>query len=98
MILLLFKHKARMNTSPMPSIRRFVVAGALACLAIGAFIAQPKVTAPTAGKPPSLTLTTPNPPPPGTEGQTTVTVTPGPEPLYTLFTSGEVVGYIEPCG
>ena len=97
MILGLAKHTAMMNTIPMPRIRRLAIAAALACLAIGAFVAQPKVTLPGPGKPPELTLTTPNPT--ATEGEgATVKVTPGPEPWYTLFTSGEVVGYIEPCG
>jgi hypothetical protein len=27
-----------------------------------------------------------------------VTVAPGPEPWYTVFTTGEVIGFIEPCG
>ena len=79
-------------------LRRLTVIAALACLAIGAFVAQPKLTAPTPGKPPSMTLTTTNQPSPTTEGQPTAKVTPGPEPWYTLFTTGEVVGYIEPCG
>ena len=72
---------------------------ALAGLAVGAYVAQPKIAPAAPGKPPSMTLTTPNPPAPTAEdGQATVHVTPGPEPLYTLFTTGEVVGYIEPCG
>ena len=55
------------------------------------------VVAPGGGKPPSMTLTVPNQPP-SPDGAPTVVVTPGPEPWYTLFASGEVVGYIEPCG
>ena len=70
----------------------------LACLAVGAFVAQPKLTVPAPGKPPSMTIAIPNQPSPTAEGQPTVTVTSGPEPWYTLFTTGEVVGYIEPCG
>ena len=35
--------------------------------------------------------------PPAPEG-TAVTVAPAPEPWYTVFGTGEVVGYIEPCG
>ena len=82
-----------------PHVRRTLVFVALAGLAVGAFVAQPKLAPPAPGKPPSMTLTTPNPQAPtGEDGQATVTVTPGPEPLYTLFTTGEVVGYIEPCG
>ena len=27
-----------------------------------------------------------------------VTVIPSPDPLYTVFATGDVVGYIEPCG
>jgi hypothetical protein len=98
MISSLAKHTARMMTIQMPRIRRILIAAALTGLAIGAFVAQPKVTLPGGGKPPELTLTTPNQAPPTTEGEVTARVTPGPEPWYTLFTSGEVVGYIEPCG
>lgn len=86
-----------MNSTVTPHLARLAIPAILACLAIGAFVAQPKIT-PAPGKPPALTLTMPNQPPPSTEGQVTATVTPGPEPWYTLFTSGEVVGYIEPCG
>ena len=96
MILPLAKHTPRMRTILRSHLRRLLVTAALACLAVGAFIAQPKLTAPIPGKPPSMTLTdlnAPGPPP-----QTSATVTPGPEPWYTLFTTGEVVGYIEPCG
>ena len=67
----------------------------LGLLAAGVALTQPKVTLPKAGKPPGLTLTTAPQPPPADGG---ATVTPGPEPLYTLFATGEVVGYIEPCG
>ena len=87
-----------MRTILRPHLRRPLVTAALACLAIGAFVAQPKLTAPAPGTPPSMTLTTPNAPSPTAEGQSNVVVTPGPEPWYTLFTTGEVVGYIEPCG
>jgi len=87
-----------MNTTLNTRIRRITIGALLACLAIGGFVAQPKITAPVPGKPPSLTLTAPNAPPPTTEGEATVKVVPGPEPWYTLFTTGEVVGYIEPCG
>ena len=34
---------------------------------------------------------------PATEGDA-VTVPPGPDPWYSLFSTGEVIGYIEPCG
>jgi hypothetical protein len=36
-------------------------------------------------------------PEPGKASQP-VTVAPGPEPWYTVFGTGEVIGYIEPCG
>lgn len=80
-------------------IRRFAIAAVLAGLAVGAFIAQPKVVAPGGGKPPTITLDVPNAATPSQAlGSATAKVTPGPEPWYTLFTTGEVVGYIEPCG
>ena len=31
-------------------------------------------------------------------GEGSVTVLPGPDPWYTVFGTGEVIGFIEPCG
>lgn len=81
-----------------PRLRRLVIAAALVCAALGVFAAQPKTPRPDPSAPFKLTLPQPNPPPPALDAQGSVTVTPGPEPWYTLFASGEVVGYIEPCG
>jgi hypothetical protein len=76
-------------------LRLVIFAVALGLLAAGVAVTQPKVALPKAGKLPEATLTTPLQPPPAEGG---ATVTPGPEPWYTLFATGEVVGYIEPCG
>jgi hypothetical protein len=32
------------------------------------------------------------------DAEAPATVVPGPDPLYTVFATGDVVGYIEPCG
>lgn len=61
--------------------------------AVAGLSAQPKV--PITDKPasvPTVSIT------PGLPGEGVVTVSPGPEPWYTVFGTGEVVGFIEPCG
>ena len=75
------------------------VAIVVAMLACGALMAQPTIplrpAGPQAGKPPQMVVPTAPPP---TGDTTPVTVPPGPDPWYTLFGTGEVIGYIEPCG
>ena len=73
----------------------------LASLAIGGFafyaaIAQQKLNLPVEQKPgePKKVLLPEGPPAEGAM----MSVVPGPEPWYTVFGTGEVVGYIEPCG
>ena len=59
-------------------------------------IGQPKLEAPKpAGQLPTMTIPEGQVNNPGTPP---VTVQPGPEPWFTLFGTGEVIGYIEPCG
>jgi len=81
--------------------RRVVLVGfglaALAALAGRTLVAQPQKIAPPAqaGRPPKMAV------PPGLAAPPSigaVVVTPSPEPWYTVFATGEVVGYIEPCG
>jgi len=65
-------------------------------LAIPALLAQQRLNLPiqqTPGQPKKMVL----PEAPPAEG-IAVHVVPGPEPWYTIFSTGEVVGYIEPCG
>jgi len=47
------------------------------------------------GRPPQMVV--PQTPPP-TGDAAPISIVPGPDPWYTLFATGEVVGYIEPCG
>ena len=69
---------------------------AVSILSASFALGQPKIEAPkTPGPLPTVTLPTgqvnsPEAPP--------VTIQPGPEPWFTIFGTGEVVGYIEPCG
>jgi hypothetical protein len=76
---------------------RFLLFGLLfAVLAIYAPLAQQKLNLPIQqepGQPKKVVL--PEAPVPET---VTAAVVPGPEPWYTVFGTGEVVGYIEPCG
>ena len=70
---------------------------ALALAAGGVAAGQPTVTVrQEPGKPPQVVLPVTPPPPQGEPPS--ATVTPGPDPWYTVFGTGEVVGYIEPCG
>ena len=73
-------------------------------------LAQQKIPLPAPAGTEATTATTPAPQEPGQlkkmvlpeaaagPGGGAVVVTPGPEPWYTVFGTGEVVGYIEPCG
>lgn len=73
----------------------------LTAVILGAAFAQTQAPIPVGppktvpGKPPQMAL--PMTPPPTSEAKE-VTVPPGPDPWYTTFCTGEVVGYIEPCG
>src|SRR5881409_3205814 len=80
--------------------RRFalVLLGLIVLGAAGLF-AQPKLQTtspgapgapPAPSAPPKLSVAAPQ------GGQ--IAVPPGPEPWYTVFGTGEVIGYIEPCG
>ena len=76
-----------------------LVAMVLGLLACGELMAQPTIPVRPAeqlpGRPKQMVVPTAPPP----TGETApVTVPAGPDPWYTLFGTGEVIGYIEPCG
>ena len=79
--------------------RAVLVAASLLALAVTGLFAQPKVPV---GEQPAP-APQPAPPkipvgPPPQAGEASVKVAPGPEPWYTVFGTGEAIGYIEPCG
>ena len=77
----------------MPESMRALTAGlAAGVLAIAGAWAQPSVqiqNPPSAAPTVNINANAVMPP---------VTVAAGPEPWYTIFATGEVIGFIEPCG
>ena len=77
-------------------VRKMLTGLVLGLLAMYVALAQQKLTLPiqqTPGQPKKMVLAEAPP----LEGAS-VHVVPGPEPWYSVFATGEVVGYIEPCG